>query len=297
MAEETKIERMHLGLPMWGFKDWVGSLYTRDAKPRDFLSQYARVWNAVEGNTTFYSLPDQETVERWSEETPAHFRFCFKLPREITHEKLLAEAELETGRFLGRLEPLGERLGPFMVQLPPSFGPERLAVLDRFLAALPRDFRFAVEVRHRGFFESEALGRLDEVLAERGAERVVLDTRAMRSGDQDHPDVEAARHKKPNLPVHPVALGPTPVLRFIGHPELAVDEPWLERWSEIIGSWLEDGKIPYLFAHTPVNTQAPSLARRWHELLRERAEVDLGEIPPWPGEEAVEASGQLRFDF
>ena len=117
---------LHLGCPSWGFKPWRGNLYRRNAQPAEYLEQYASVFNAVEGNTTFYSLPPADAVERWGESVPSSFRFCFKLPREITHDRGLRDAGGEAILFLRRMEPLGERLGPFMIQLPASLGPRRI---------------------------------------------------------------------------------------------------------------------------------------------------------------------------
>lgn len=162
------IEGYYLGCPMWGFQGWVGSRYRRGTRARDFLAEYAAVFNAVEGNTTFYSVPSPETMARWREATPASFRFCFKLPQTVTHRFGLVGAGEETAAFLRRMAPLGEGLGPFMIQLPPAFGPDRLAVLDRFLRSLPGDLIFAVELRHRSFYVSETLREVDDLLAERG---------------------------------------------------------------------------------------------------------------------------------
>lgn len=294
MEADAGIRRYRLGCPAWGFQEWRGSLYRRKTPARDFLRWYARVFNAVEGNTTFYSLPAPEVVPRWREATPPGFRFCFKLPRTVTHELQLEDSGAETVGFFRRLEPLGERLGPFMVQLPPSFGPGRLAILDRFLCSLPGDHRFAVELRHRSFFASDdAVRRIDELLAARGCERVVLDTRPLRAGDPSHPDLRAARHRKPDLPVHPAALGPNPLLRLICHPDPAVSEPFLAEWAERVAGWIEEGRRPYAMVHSPSNLHAPQLARRFHELLNRR--VDVGEMPPWPGERQEVESGQLRL--
>ena len=187
----------YLGCPAWGLKEWVGNLYTADARPREYLEQYARVFNTVEGNTTFYSLPSPETVQRWRDAVPESFRFCFKLPREITHYQGLVGAAADTRRFFVRMAPLEERLGVFMIQLPPTFGPERLDVLDHFLETLPGEYRYAVELRHPGFFAPEASDRVHELLFARGCERVVMDTRGLRAGDPEHPEVRAARHAKP----------------------------------------------------------------------------------------------------
>ena len=83
------LERYRLGCPFWSFEPWNGSLYTSDARPGDRLEQYARVFNTVEGNTTFYSVPNVATAARWRDAVPSHFRFCFKLPRELTHDRML----------------------------------------------------------------------------------------------------------------------------------------------------------------------------------------------------------------
>ncbi len=74
------LRRYHLGCPFWSFGDWNGRLYTPDARPADRLAQYARVFNAVEGNTTFWSAPSAESVRRWRDAVDESFRFCFKLP-------------------------------------------------------------------------------------------------------------------------------------------------------------------------------------------------------------------------
>lgn len=283
------IEGYYLGCPAWGFKEWVGNLYPRRTRPADYLREYSSVFNTVEGNTTFYSLPSSETVARWQAATPPEFRFCFKFPQTITHRKLLAHAGPESEEFLARMAPLGERLGPFMIQLPPAFGPERLELLDSYLGWLPSRFRYGIELRHPAFYsEPDEAKRVDELLRRRGCERVIMDTRPLRSGDDQHPGVLAARHRKPNLPVEPVAIGDHPLVRLIGHPEDAVNRPWFVTWSEILAGWLKQGRRPYLFMHCPDNTYAPPFARTFHQRLQETAQV--GAMPSWPGE-----SGQLSL--
>ena len=131
------IRRIHLGLPFWGFDGWQGSVYTRDSRAADFLRQYGRVFNAVEGNTTFYAEPSVATVARWHAESPPDFRFCFKLPRAITHDARLRDVRDATRAFLDRIAPLADRMGPVMIQLPPDFGSSELARLEGFLEELP----------------------------------------------------------------------------------------------------------------------------------------------------------------
>ena len=142
-----------LGCPIWANKEWVGELFSQSAKPKDFLQQYSQVFNTVEGNTTFYGLPKAETVIKWKDDTPPDFKFSFKFPQIISHTRMLVNCGAETRDFFERLAPLGERLGVFFLQLPPSFNKSALDVLEKYLSGLPDEFQYAVEVRHLDFFD------------------------------------------------------------------------------------------------------------------------------------------------
>ena len=74
-----------IGCPSWSENAWRDYFYPRDARPPDFLALYGQVFNAVEGNTTFYARPAPSTVERWATSMPPEFRFTAKLPRDISH--------------------------------------------------------------------------------------------------------------------------------------------------------------------------------------------------------------------
>lgn len=295
-AEDASgIRGLFLGCPLWGFQGWVGNFYTADARPAEFLEQYATVFNTVEGNTTFYSLPSVESVERWRLATPSWFRFCFKFPREITHRRMLDDADAITRDFLDRLAPLGERRGPFMLQLPPDFTPDRMESLDHYLGTLPGDLEIAVEVRNRGFFARRgADGALNDLLERRGCDRIVLDARALHAGDPSHPDVITSRHRKPNLPIVPRALGRHPMIRFIGHPEPSANEPWLDDVCETVTGWICEGRSPFVMVHCPSSRHVPALARRFHRLLT-ASDPGIGELPPWPAERADGPHDQLSL--
>ena len=112
-------------------KSWVGRLFATGTKQTDFLARYAEVFNTVEGNTTFYALPAPEVVARWREQVPDTFRFCFKFPKAITHDKLLVDCRDEVATFLARVAPLQHKLGTLFLQLPPRFGPGELLLPDR----------------------------------------------------------------------------------------------------------------------------------------------------------------------
>ncbi len=265
--------RYHLGCPVWSNRDWIGSLFTAGAKPSDFLRQYSAVFDTVEGNNCFYGLPKPEIVTRWRDESAPGFRFCFKFPRVISHDQRLRGVATETTEFLERLKPLAEagKLGPSFLQLPASFGPNALPVLHDYLATLPKDFQVAVEVRHQAFFnKGEEERHLNRLLLELGLDRVMLDSRALFSAEPVDADTRPAQGKNPRLPVHAISLGPRPFIRFIGHPAIEANRPFLEPWLDKLALWLEEGREPYFFAHTPNNRNAPSLARLVGELLRAR---------------------------
>lgn len=281
----------YLGLPVWASRAWVGTFFTPDAKPADFLRQYASVFDTVEGNTTFYHVPSADTVRRWRAETPPHFRFCFKFPREISHGGLVGDVGESALRFLATMEPLGERLGPFFLQLPPSLGPRQLPALAAFLGALPRAFHYAVEVRHPAFFDVAARAdALDDLLAGRGVDRVVFDTRGLRRADPADTAVAEAQRRKPDLPVRAVATGAHPFVRYIAHPDPAANSPFFESWADTLAGWIREGRMPYFFVHTPDDADAPPVARALHDALARRAE-GVGALPPWPGGMDVPAAG------
>ncbi len=276
------LERIHLGLPIWNRADWTGELYPPGTPSDRRLATYAQFFNAVEGNTTFYATPPASTVARWVEQTHDRFRFCFKLPRTVTHDRLLVNARREAESFMTVLEPLGPRLGPTLVQLPPRFGPDRLPALEDFLVSLPPVSTYAVEVRHLGYFSGAAAAELDAMLAELGIDRVILDTRGVHEAVGDDPALVQAHQRKPRLPVEPVATAGRPVLRYIANPELAANDERLGRWADRVVQWLAEEREPYVFMHVPNDFHAPRLARRFFDQLSER--TNIGNLPSWVGE-------------
>ena len=284
------IERYFLGCPIWSNKDWVGELFAPDAKQKDFLQQYASVFNTVEGNTTFYGLPTEKTMRRWLDETPEGFRFALKFPRAISHDKRLQNVEAETTAFLNALTVLQDRVGPSFLQLPPSFGSGDLPALDAYLETLPDTFPYAVEVRHRLFF-AEAENELNAVLKAHGADRVVFDTRGLHNAETDDSAGREAQRKKPKVPVRFMATGRFPFVRFVGHPEVEENLPLLAEWAPVVAEWLREGRTPYIFMHAPNDYYAPQLARHFHSMLSEY--LDVGDMPIWPAEQVEDQPEQM----
>ena len=141
---------IHLGTQGWSYPDWVGSFYPPGARQEQWLPFYAEIFDTVELDTTFYNAPRPAVVRSWQRNTPASFLFAAKVPQRITHQWRLSNMGGPLKEFVEALAPLGERLGPLLVQMPAEFerDPGTAGVLDRFLAAAPRDVRLAVEFRH-----------------------------------------------------------------------------------------------------------------------------------------------------
>lgn len=279
----------YLGCPIWSKKEWAGRLFTKNAKPQDYLRQYASVFNTVEGNTTFYALPKTETVLKWREETPESFRFCFKFPQIVSHHLRLQNAAKEAEAFLNLLAPLGERLGPFFLQMPSSFGGNEFPALAAFLKNLPKTFRYAVEVRHWDFFKNgEIENRFNALLEDLQMGRVIFDTRglhAVKAAPHDAFTREAQR-KKPKVPVRFLALGGLPFVRFVGDPVIEKNEALLREWAQCVVKWIEEGQRPYIFMHASDDTEAPNLTGYFHTLVR-RLAPSIVDLPAWPGAKAA----------
>ena len=292
----ANVSNYYLGCPVWACEKWRGSLFTSSAPRTSWLAQYASVFNTVEGNSTFYALPSLETVKRWAEAVPAGFRFALKFPQKISHDKRLLNAGGETQEFLRVLEVLKAAgcLGPSFLQLPHGFSPHHLEDLAAYLRELPREFPYAVEVRHRAFFdEAQYESALDDLLTDLHMDRVIFDSRALFSAPPSDPFEVESQRRKPNLPVHQSITWRHPMLRFVGRNELERNLPWIHEWSLKIAGWIKAGLHPLVFTHCPDERFAPYFARMFHEeLLRH---VDGSPMSPWAGESESHPPKQLEL--
>lgn len=267
--------------------NWVGRVYRQKAPRSAWLRDYSCVFNTVEGNSSFYSLPREDIVRRWARETEEGFKFALKFPRGISHERRLRGAVSETADFLHVLGILAEhdRLGPSFLQLPPTFAAGDLKDLARYLRELPADFPYAVEVRHMDFFaQGEAEQQLDELLAELQIDRVLLDSRPLYSAPAETDDEYKARGQKPRLPLRKTVTGRRPMLRLIGRDAVERVQPWVEEWALQVATWIRAGLTPFVFTHTPNDSFAPDLARLFQQALRVHmpTQPELPTSPPPP---------------
>ncbi len=148
---------IRLGTQGWNYAAWVGPFYPEGTRPADYLPVYARAFETVEVDSTFYAIPPEKTVRGWAGRVPDRFSFALKLPREITHERRLVGCGELVAAFADRVRLLGAKLGPILIQLGPDFGPEQRQALEAFLPLLPTDLRFAIELRRPGWLGQDLL--------------------------------------------------------------------------------------------------------------------------------------------
>ena len=153
-----------IGTSGWQYRDWrppkTGAedrpyLYPAGLPQSRWLEHYASRFTVVEINNAFYRLPERETFRRWRETTPDDFGYAVKMSRFLTHVRRLKDPAEPVARFMERAEALGDKLGPVLLQLPPTLRAD-LAALDETLTAFPKAVRVAVEPRHETWFTDEA---------------------------------------------------------------------------------------------------------------------------------------------
>ncbi len=164
----------------WNYPAWVGPFYPPGTRPADFLATYAKAFRAVEVDSTFYAVPDVRAVRAWHERTPADFTFALKMLKEVTHERRFQNAGDLVRDFLDRARELGPKLGPILLQTGPDFSPQELPALEELVPSLPRDLRFAIEVRQSRWMRGEVLARLLELLNAHGVALALSDGRWIR---------------------------------------------------------------------------------------------------------------------
>jgi len=168
---------LYIGTSAFTAAGWEGSFYPPGMKPADYLSFYATRFNSVEVDSTFYRTPSKATVQGWENKTPEGFIFSAKVPQLVTHEKVLVDCDAEFKEFVQTMDLLGDKLGPLLLQ----FGyfnkkafvgvNDFLARLKPFLKRLPKDHKFAVEIRNKNWLVPQFV----ETLRERGVALALID--------------------------------------------------------------------------------------------------------------------------
>ncbi|MGH9924304.1 MAG: DUF72 domain-containing protein [Nitrososphaeraceae archaeon] len=148
----------YIGCSGWSYSSWQGHFYPKGIENSKWLKYYSKVFNYVEIDSTFYRIPNEFMVKNWYQRTPENFRFTAKFPKVITHDKRLLDLDKDQlNYFFNSISELKEKLLTLLIQLPPSIDiVEGLDALRNILPYLDKGFRYAVEVRHRSWFQDLA---------------------------------------------------------------------------------------------------------------------------------------------
>lgn len=241
----------YLGSMGFSYKDWKGVFYPDRLNQAGYLAHYSKVFNAVEIDSTFYGTPRAETVQKWVADTPADFKICPKLPRTITHDMELVGVEALVEEFFRVIAGLGSRLGVVLVQFRPGFTFDRLPDFITFVNLLPREYRIAIEFRHRSWYQDRTAGLLAEYgLAWAATEYLKLPATIYRTADFLY-------------------------VRFIGahgvfpsHGLERIDRtPQLEEWRSRISEHLHSVDSVYGFFNNDYSGFAPATVNRFRPMV------------------------------
>lgn len=161
---------LYIGTSGWQYKHWRERFYPKGVPQKAWLEYYAERFQTVEVNNAFYMLPKPETFTAWAARTPSDFIVGVKVSRYLTHIKKLNDPTEPVERFMSHASNLGPKLGPLLVQLPPTLK-VNVGALDETLRLFGDRVRVAVEFRHDSWFVDE----VKDVLARHGAALVLAD--------------------------------------------------------------------------------------------------------------------------
>ncbi len=245
----------YLGTMGFAYKQWQGVFYPAGMAARNYLAHYATRFDGVEIDSSFYGTPRRETVQRWTAVTPAHFKFCPKTPREITHDMRLHNVGKPMSHFIDTMRLLEGKLGAILVQFSPDFGYVQKDVVAKFLAKLPTDLRFAVEFRDRSWERQETAVLLRQHKV------------AWVSTDYIHLQ-KVVRHTADFL-----------YLRFIGpHGQFATKDKELVDKTAVLQNWQQQiqPRLPQLnniygFFNNDFSGYSPATCNRFKEIVGQQA--------------------------
>ncbi len=275
---ENEKGQLFLGGPMWQHKAWKETFFSKGASTKEGLKQYASYYNTVEGNTSFYAMPTKARILHWLSQVGDGFQFSFKLSQEITHKNGIDASFSALKTFFDLMDEVKQagKLAHVHIQLPPSFSADKLHTLERLFQDYAGDFPLSVEVRHLSFFD-KAMNEIafNRLLMAHQVDRVMLDSRPVHSELIDNNTDKAAeiidaQKKKPKLPLHVLATGHKPVIRYIGKMNLDDNRIFIQSWLKTLNKWIAEGRNPYLYIHTADNAKVHDLAELWLKMLHEQ---------------------------
>ncbi len=234
---------IHIGTSGWHYRHWFGRFYDEKLPSARMLQFYARHFDTVELNNSFYKLPTEAAFACWRDSTPPDFCFAVKASRFITHNKKLKDPGNALEKFLPRAEALKKKLGPILFQLPPRWrvNADRL---EEFLSVLPCRRRYAFEFREPSWHAS----RIFEILRRHNAALCVYHLAGFQSPLEPTADFVYVRLHGPD-----------------GRYQGSYSDAQLNEWAERIGEWARKLRSIYVYFD---NDQAAYAAQNALELKK-----------------------------
>jgi uncharacterized protein YecE (DUF72 family) len=241
--------KIHIGTSGWSYKHWKGIFYPPKVKAADWLSFYAETFKTTEINGSFYRLPSEETVIKWTQQVQDDFIFCPKMSRFLTHMKKLNDPEEPLERFFTVFEPMKNKMGPVLIQLPPflKFNYDKAEHFYSLLKGKYKYYEFVMEVRHDTWLQEESLTLMTKydigfVISQSGT----------------------------NFPYSEMVTAKNIYVRFHGPKELyasSYSDEMLKDFAKKFHHWTKEGHIIWVYFNNDIHGYALEDAKRLIELI------------------------------
>jgi uncharacterized protein YecE (DUF72 family) len=242
-GKPVKKPAVYFGCAKWGRPEWVGKIYPPKTREKDFLQHYVRHYNAIELNATHYKVYGESAIRKWADKAGGRdFLFCPKLYKGITHFGKMQGKQFITNEFFRGITAFEKHLGPVFIQVGDNFSPNRKQELFDYLASLPKDIQFFLEVRHPRWFEKDMQQEMFKTLHSLKMGAVITDTAGRRDCCHMHVTI------------------PKTFIRFVGNSLHKTDFTRCDDWVKRINYWLNNGmKEIYFFMHMHDEANSPEL--------------------------------------
>jgi uncharacterized protein YecE (DUF72 family) len=252
--------KFYIGCAKWGRKDWIGKLYPKGTKEKDFLHYYATQFNSIEFNGFFYNVHSREQVEKWVSMVPKNFLFCPKFTQSITHLRRLKNTKPEVDQFLDVVSAFGKHLGPIFLMPHPQMSVKSLDTIEEFISDMPKDIDLFLELRHEEWYTGKQ-GYNPELYSflrknKRGA--VITDAAGRRDC------------------VHMHLSTPECFIRFVGNALHPTDYMRIDDWVQRIKLWMKEGlDTCYFFMHQHEELHSPELIKYFIQQMNKHCGTDI----------------------
>jgi uncharacterized protein YecE (DUF72 family) len=241
----ANVKHIHIGTSGWHYGHWEGPFYPENISSDKYLEYYSKFFHTVEINSSFYRMPDKETIRQWRDTVPERFIFSVKASRYITHMKKLKEPREAVSFLINTVSLFKDKLGPILFQLPPRWhvDAERL---ESFVRSLPQGRSYAFEFRDTSWFDK----RVYEILEKHNMAFCIYEIGRVLSPKIVTADIVYVRLHGPDGP-------------YRGK----YSDRVLEGWAGAFSTWANQGKEVFCYFDNDEAGYAPQNAMRLQEMV------------------------------